>query len=139
MNRNTENLIVRATGATDPHLVAEIERVIRDEILLKPIDQIDPETVGTHAHAAVRIIERRQRARFVCFEFHGRGDPFFGGSADDRILLTDGSFGHSSAAAKAARFETLAEAGEAGRHASNRRVGALISAVEMPYLEHERH
>ena len=57
MNRNTENLIVRATGATDPHLVAEIERVIRDEILLKPIDRIDPETVGTHAHAAVRIID----------------------------------------------------------------------------------
>lgn len=139
MNRNTEDLIVRATGATDPYLVAEIERIMRDEILLKPLDRLDPADVGTHAQTALRIIERRQGARFVCFEFHGRGDPFFGGQADDRILLTDGSFGHSSPAAKAARFETMVEAAEAGRRASNRRDGALISAIEMPYLEHERH
>lgn len=139
MNRTTENIIVRATGATDPHLVAAIERVMRNEILLTPLDHLDAGTLGANARAAHQIVRRRQEARFVCMEFHGRGDPFFGGSADDRILLTDGSFGHSSPASPAARFVSLADAAEAGRRASNRREKALISAIEMPYLEHERH
>lgn len=31
--------------------------------------------------------------KFECWEFKGRGDPFFGGTADDRVLhrLPDGS------------------------------------------------
>ena len=139
MNRTTENLIVRATGETKPHIVAAIERVMRNEIVLAPLDRLDANTLSANAQQALRIIERRQSARFVCMEFHGRGDPFFGGNADDRILLTDGSFGHSSAGTPAARFMTMAEAAAEGRLASNRREAALISAIEMPYLEHERH
>ena len=139
MNRVTENLIVQATGETDPNVVAAIERIMRNEILLAPLDRLDAETLSTNAQNAARIVKRRQSARFVCMEFHGRGDAFFGGNADDRILLTDGSFGHSSAGTPAARFATMAEAAAEGRLASNRREGALISAIEMPYLEHERH
>ena len=30
--------------------------------------------------------------RWICMEFHGTGDPYFGGSADDRVLGRNGAF-----------------------------------------------
>ena len=128
-------LIASATGVTDPALLAEIERCLRIEILMSTLDSVAPEVLFFCARDAHALIERREHARFVCMEFFGQGDPFFGGNAEDRILLTDGRFGHSAASNPAARFVDSNAALEAGRRADNRRDSALISAIEMPYLK----
>ena len=80
----------------------------------------------------MRVVDARAHAHFVCMEFYGQGDPFFGGSADDRTLLTDGCFGHRSGRNPPARFVDAKTALEAGRKAVNRRGSALLSAIEMP-------
>ena len=134
MQVSPTELIASATGVTDPPLLAEIERCLRVEVLMSTLDSVDPETLFFCARDALALIERREHARFVCMEFHGQGDPFFGGSADDRILLTDGRFGHSSESNPPARFSDMNAALEAGRRAGNRRDSALITAIEMPYV-----
>lgn len=62
-------------------------------------------------------------------EFFGKGDPFFGGGADDRPLGKDGSFltgcYHTS---KIAQFDTKEEALAAAERAPNRRKGGLLGA-----------
>lgn len=70
--------------------------------------------------------------KIIIIEFFGRGDPFFGGSADDRTLCADGVFrstGHYRPD-QVARFETKAEALEFALGASNLRAGGLVSAME---------
>lgn len=73
---------------------------------------------------------------FKCWEFKGNGDPFFGGSADDRILhrLPDGSLkfvrGCDRMALNAvhATFDTKESALAAGRGATER--NGLLSAFD---------
>ena len=129
--RPTE-LNARATGVTDPQRLAEIERCLRVEVLMSTLDSVDPEVLSRCARGALALFEARAPARFVCMEFCGQGDPFFGGSADDRTLLTDGCFGHSSGRTAPARFVDAKTALEAGRKAVNRRASARLSAIEMP-------
>lgn len=69
--------------------------------------------------------------KIIIMEFFGRGDPFFGGSADDRTLCADGVFrstGHYRPD-QVARFETKAEALEFALGASNARPGGIISPM----------
>ncbi len=135
MSMSPTELIARATGVSDPPLLAEIERCLRVEILMSTLDSVDSDVLFFCARDAHALIQRREVARFVCMEFHGQGDPFFGGRADDRVLLTDGTFGRSSAADPPARFADTNSALEAGRRADNRREASLISAIEMPYVK----
>ncbi|MBX3699346.1 MAG: hypothetical protein KF811_16185 [Dokdonella sp.] len=132
MQISPTELIASATGVADPERLAEIERCLRVEVLMSTLDSVDPEVLSRCARGALALIEARAHARFVCMEFCGQGDPFFGGSADDRTLLTDGRFGHRSGRNPPARFVDAKTALEAGRKAVNRRGSALLSAIEMP-------
>ncbi|MBK7424783.1 MAG: hypothetical protein IPJ48_17805 [Propionivibrio sp.] len=52
----------------------------------------------------------------IVIEFHGNGDPAFGGQADDRVLLESGQIQGrvcSKADAKTAVFKTVADAHQA--------------------------
>lgn len=70
--------------------------------------------------------------QFICMEFWGDGDPFFGGKADDRVLATDGTFRRSYdfsvGCAQRATFATAELAIAAGR-AAPRRDGGLLSGL----------
>lgn len=72
-------------------------------------------------------------AGFVVVEFYGKGDPAFGGSADDRPLGKSGEFltgcYHRSAVAK---FESYDEAMAAGLAAANRREGGNVVPFVLP-------
>lgn len=66
---------------------------------------------------------------FVVLEFFGNGDPFFGGSADDRPLGKSGSFlSGSYPRAAVAEFESESAAIAAANAAPNKRDGGLISS-----------
>ena len=66
--------------------------------------------------------------RFIAVEFFGKGDPFFGGTADDRPLLKDGRFASHPRPEDIAEFLTKEAALEAARKAPNRREGGLLSS-----------
>ena len=65
--------------------------------------------------------------RFIAVEFFGKGDPFFGGTADDRPLLKSGLFASHPRREDIAEFPTQDAALEAARRAPNRREGGLLS------------
>ena len=66
---------------------------------------------------------------FVAVELFGSGDPFFGGSADDRPIGKSGEFLSGSYQRSAvAEFKSEAAARAAAAAAPNKRAGGLISA-----------
>lgn len=70
---------------------------------------------------------------FIVVEFHGTGDPMFGGAADDRPLGVSGSFENSwGRGATRAHFETRAAAIAAGEAAANRRERGVLGAFACP-------
>jgi len=67
---------------------------------------------------------------FDVTEFWGTGDPFFGGTADDRPLGKSGAFLTGSwNRSQIANFATANEALAAAAQAPNRRIGATLSAA----------
>ena len=70
--------------------------------------------------------------KFIVIEFFGRGDPFFGGAADDRTLCVDGIFRSTGTYSRdqVARFGSREEALETALGAGNLRAGGLVSAME---------
>jgi len=68
--------------------------------------------------------------RWICLEFYGKGDRFFGGDADDRVLGKAGAFltGCYSMADRAI-FQTKAAAEAAGSVATNARKGGKLLAI----------
>lgn len=72
--------------------------------------------------------------RFIAVEFFGKGDPFFGGTADDRPLLKDGRFASHPRREDIAEFPTKDAALEAAQKAPNRREGGFLSSWDRaPY------
>lgn len=71
---------------------------------------------------------------FICLEIHGKGDPFFGGSADDRPLGVNGQFLTTvqTWSTKTALFATKQAAQAAGEKAS-RRAGSILSVFDAPW------
>lgn len=68
---------------------------------------------------------------WICVEFYGEGDAFFGGKADDRALGVDGSFlTKSYGRHEVARFPSREAALAAGDAAPNRRTGGLLGSWE---------
>jgi hypothetical protein len=68
---------------------------------------------------------------FTVIEFWGKGDPFFGGTADDRPLGTSGRFLTGSYnRADVAHFETREHGLAAGEAAPNRRRAGRIGTIE---------
>lgn len=69
--------------------------------------------------------------RWICIEFWGNGDPFFGGSGRDLALGTKGAFLEGSySRADVAHFDSKEEALAAGERAPNRRPGGKLSSWE---------
>jgi hypothetical protein len=65
----------------------------------------------------------------IVIEYHGRGDPFFGGSADDRTLGTDGLIKVRGSPVKTANFATLEEAHAAALRIPNRRADSRLGVA----------
>ncbi len=88
----------------------------------------DPDCIQ---HARKRWPAGREPKWFHIVEFYGDGDPFFGGTADDRPLGVSGRFlsKEESHLEESAVFFRLEEAVAAGRAASNIRPGSLIGLI----------
>lgn len=71
-------------------------------------------------------------SRFIAVEFYGKGDPFFGGTADDRPLLKNGRFASCPRREDVARFPDREASIAAAEKAPNRRPGGLLSAFAEP-------
>ncbi|MEW6163616.1 MAG: hypothetical protein AB1642_00995 [Pseudomonadota bacterium] len=65
----------------------------------------------------------------IVIEFHGDGDPAFGGNADDRPLGIDGLILERGSNAPRAEFKTIEEAHEAARAIKNRRPGSILGLL----------
>jgi len=63
-------------------------------------------------------------------EFYGKGDPFFGGSADDRVLRVDGRIGASGFAASPKwDFSSIEDAAAAAKNIPNRRENSFLGLI----------
>lgn len=63
----------------------------------------------------------------IVIEYCGRGDPMFGGSADDRVMLEDGRIREPLAdRGKTAEFATIEEAHAAALRVPNRRPNSIL-------------
>ena len=67
----------------------------------------------------------------IVVEFHGNGDPAFGGQADDRVLLESGQISGRvcTKADVTAVFKTVAEAHQAAMKIPNRRPGSILGVA----------
>lgn len=68
---------------------------------------------------------------YIAMEFHGTGDPYFGGSAEDRPLGINGAFivgGYHKS--EVAEFTTQEQAINAANAATNKRINAIIGAFQ---------
>ena len=67
----------------------------------------------------------------IVVEFHGNGDPAFGGQADDRVLLESGQISGRvcTKADVTAAFKTVADAHKAAMQIPNRRPGSILGVV----------
>jgi hypothetical protein len=75
----------------------------------------------------------------VC-EFHGTGDRYFGGTADDRPLGTSGSFLTGCYLRdEIAEFATVAEAQAALDAAPNKRTGGNVGIIPVRAFMNNRH
>lgn len=85
-------------------------------------------------------------AKFECWEFKGRGDPVFGGSADDRVLYRLANGAHKFIAgcdlykhpgAMRALFDDQEQAETAGIAASERAPSLISGMLHRPNGEGE--
>lgn len=67
----------------------------------------------------------------LLIEYRGDGDPAFGGSADDRVVLDDGSVEARPRASgqKCAVYQTVAQAHAAARAIPNRRPNSILGVA----------
>lgn len=67
----------------------------------------------------------------ILIEFHGNGDPAFGGQADDRVLLESGQIQGRvcSKGDVTAVFTTVADAHQAALKIPNRRPGSILGVA----------
>jgi len=68
-------------------------------------------------------------ASMIVIEFSGTGDPFCGGSADDRVLGIDGRIKERASRAESASFETVEAAHAAACSIPNRRPGSVLGVA----------
>ncbi|KKL36290.1 hypothetical protein BED46_026155 [Burkholderia contaminans] len=65
----------------------------------------------------------------IVIEFKGTGDPFFGGSADDRTLGVDGLVRTPGSTIATATFTSIQDAHEAALRVTNRRPGSILGVA----------
>jgi len=90
-------------------------------------DPSSPEFDRTLALARWRVLP----VAFGLIEFHGDGDPAFGGNADDRAILTTGRVAERTRLGQppAAEFADLESALAAAQAIPNRRPGSILGLV----------
>ena len=83
----------------------------------------DPTRPGRASHAT-------KSGEWIVMEFHGKGDPMFGGGAEDRVLGKDGFFlTGSHSRDDYGTFASEAAAMRAAEKAPNRRAKGLLLAL----------
>ena len=65
----------------------------------------------------------------IVVEYSGSGDPYFGGSTDDRPLGVDGVIKLPASKVETASFATIQQAHEAALKVTNRRPGTILGVV----------
>lgn len=65
----------------------------------------------------------------IVVEYSGSGDPYFGGSMDDRPLGVDGLIKLPTSKVDTASFDTIQQAHEAALKVTNRRPGTILGVV----------
>ncbi|HJP69622.1 MAG TPA: hypothetical protein VJ846_12035 [Sphingomicrobium sp.] len=65
----------------------------------------------------------------IVIEYSGSGDPYFGGSMDDRALGVDGLIKPPASKVETATFETIQQGHDAALKVTNRRPGAILGVV----------
>jgi len=97
---------------------------MKQEIAAVPLDLTNP--------AYVEDVSSRWTAppkSMIVIEYSGTGDPFFGGSADDRALGVDGIIKLRTSRVKTARFATVQQAHEAALKVTNRRPDTILGVL----------
>ncbi|WP_321935346.1 hypothetical protein [Paraburkholderia sp. J8-2] len=87
-------------------------------------DLTDPACIEQHK-SQWRVLPKSM----IVIEFHGTGDAFFGGSADDRALGTNGRIKENARDCETARFATIEEAHAAALLIPNRRQGSSLGVA----------
>lgn len=88
-----------------------------------------PELGDPRYTAKMKALWRIQPTSMIVVEYYGDGDPFFGGSADDRVLGECGSILPRAPNRPAAVFDTIEEAAEAALKIPNRRPGSILRVI----------
>lgn len=65
----------------------------------------------------------------IVVEYSGTGDPYFGGSMDDRALGVDGRIKPPASKVETATFATIHQAHDAALKVANRRPGTILGVV----------
>lgn len=65
----------------------------------------------------------------IVVEYSGSGDPYYGGSMDDRQLGVDGQIKVPASKVDTASFCTIEQAHEAALRVTNRRPGTILGVV----------
>lgn len=108
----------------------------------KPVDQVEVR-LGLEDWDYVVATKRSWRVLpdyMKVMEFHGKGDPFFGGNACDLVLGNCGRILHGPTAGlnEAAVFSTIEEAHEAAKRIPNRRPGSILGVLPVWERPRER-
>lgn len=93
---------------------------------------MDPRIMDLRDQAYVEAQKRAWRVpprSMIVMEFLGVGDPFFGGTADDRPLGISGRIVVPNALEDVAHFATIEEAHAAVQHVPNLRNGGVLGVL----------
>ena len=118
-----EHRVSDVLGVLDPVLVHAVVSVMRDEVFMSTLDDLDPVIFKLGAEQANAIVYGRIIRPFVAAEFSlGR----------QRLLCPDGCF--VEAPDRPARYANPAAALLTAENASNRRTNSVVVARNQPYL-----
>lgn len=94
-----------------------------------------PQSLSLEDPAFVESAKTRWRGqlplRMTVLEYHGTGDPAFGGRADDRALGLDGLILPPHSTKQRAIFNTIEEAHQAAKAIKNRRPDSILGVLPL--------
>lgn len=117
-----EQRVADAIGTVDGEMVRGVLLIMRDEVFMSTLDNLDDVIFRMGAEQARAILFGRISRAYVAIEM------FFG---QERVLGTDGNFAEQPAVV--ARYPTGLAALRAAEHARNRRPGGMVMSKAKPY------
>ena len=118
-----DRLVAAVIGESDPVIVKAVVSVMREEVFLSTIEELDALFFRMGSERAHSIVLGRMARPFVVVEFIG---------GERRVLCPDGLFAPEPV--RPARYASQAAALRAAGRARNRTAGAMLCAAMQPYL-----